>query len=313
MESFMSSVMVRIFYVTDRKPTGAQQPTDFYGVQRAEEGSLSFGVLGVSSPLRHKIGQLEAPSQWQGAAHESAIARSLILRNVEPMAENAFWIDVARQVASSSSRQLIAFVHGYNTSFSAASLRAAQLAFDLNFDGAMILYSWPSMGTFLGYTADEATADWTSFHLRKLLASMLSQSSGETLHLIAHSMGSRVLVSALVDLAREEIAEKQRFKRIFLVAPDIDTGVFRQRAPIIAHVAQDITIYASSADKALIASKRFHNYPRLGDSVSGPVSVPGIEIIDARARDTSLLAHSYFVDATALKHSYFASILPEIS
>ena len=55
----MSSVMVRIFYVTDRKPTGAQQQTDFYGVQRAEEGSLSFGVMGVSIPLRHT--KLDSP------------------------------------------------------------------------------------------------------------------------------------------------------------------------------------------------------------------------------------------------------------
>ncbi len=37
-------------------------------------------------------------------------------------------------------------MHGYNTSFDNALYRTAQIAYDLDFDGATFLYSWPSGG-----------------------------------------------------------------------------------------------------------------------------------------------------------------------
>jgi esterase/lipase superfamily enzyme len=50
------------------------------------------------------------------------------------------------------------FTHGYNVSFEEAARRAAQLAFDLNFRGRVVLFSWPSCGSLLGYGADEERA-----------------------------------------------------------------------------------------------------------------------------------------------------------
>ena len=48
------------------------------------------------------------------------------------------------------------FIHGFNVPFEDAIYRTAQLAHDLDFDGAPILYSWPSRGTMLGYVAASA-------------------------------------------------------------------------------------------------------------------------------------------------------------
>ena len=42
--------------------------------------------------------------------------------------------------------QALIFVHGFNVSFDNALFRAAQIAYDLNFDGPGVSFSWPSRG-----------------------------------------------------------------------------------------------------------------------------------------------------------------------
>ena len=46
--------------------------------------------------------------------------------------------------ASVFPKQVFVFVHGFNVSFENALRRTAQIAYDLNFDGAPFLFSWPS-------------------------------------------------------------------------------------------------------------------------------------------------------------------------
>jgi esterase/lipase superfamily enzyme len=79
-----------------------------------------------------------------------------------------------------------------------------------------------------------------------------------------------------------------------LTAPDIDARVFRQLVPYIVPAAERITLYASSQDKALLASRRFNGEARAGDAGPGLVVMPGLQTIDATAVDTSLFGHSYF-------------------
>ncbi|MCC2113832.1 MAG: tetratricopeptide repeat protein, partial [Hyphomicrobiales bacterium] len=50
---------VRIYYGTDRAPTGILRPNDYYGGTR---GELQFGTVEVSIPRVHKPGALEAPT-----------------------------------------------------------------------------------------------------------------------------------------------------------------------------------------------------------------------------------------------------------
>jgi len=57
-----------------------------------------------------------------------------------------------------------------------------------------------------------------------------------------------------------------------------------------------LTLYASSLDKALVASRKIHRYARAGDAGDDIVIVEGLDSIDASAVDTSLLGHSYFGD-----------------
>ena len=66
-----------------------------------------------------------------------------------------------------------------------------------------------------------------------------------------------------------------------------------------------MTLYASSEDIALLASKKFHGYPRAGDAGNGLVLMEGIDTIDATGMDTSFLKHSYFAEARSILADIF--------
>ena len=77
-------------------------------------------------------------------------------------------------------------------------------------------------------------------------------------------------------------------------------GFLREIAPALPRVARRVTLYASSTDKVLHASRSFHQYPRAGDVAGGLTVCPGIDTIDASGVDRGLLGHSYLVRSQAV-------------
>jgi esterase/lipase superfamily enzyme len=62
------------------------------------------------------------------------------------------------------------------------------------------------------------------------------------------------------------------------------------------------TVYASSSDLALMASKVVHGFQRVGETTGGVFVYPGIETIDASSASSSsrALGHSYVVDTPSV-------------
>jgi esterase/lipase superfamily enzyme len=78
-------------------------------------------------------------------------------------------------------------------------------------------------------------------------------------------------------------------------APDVDADTFRRDlAPAIVNAAGRVTLYASSNDEALIASRKVHGYRRAGESGDTMVVVPGVDTVDVSEVDTSFIGHSYY-------------------
>lgn len=112
---------------------------------------------------------------------------------------------------------------------------------------------------------------------------------------------AQVLVTALTGavcaLLERHAALAGKLTEIILTAPDIDADVFRRDiAPKLAGTRNPLTLYASSEDMALVASKKVHGSPRAGDSGAALMLLDRIETIDATGVDTSLLKHSYFAE-----------------
>jgi len=309
---------VELFYGTDRKWNNPEKQswnylqdskTSAYGVER---GELAFGMLEVSIPVGHRKGQLEGLGLFEFKMDPE---EHVTLQQVDPKARTQFILELQKRigcpanketdelsVCQDSGKAALVFVHGYNVSFEDAARRTAQIAFDLEFPGVPLLYSWPSQASISGYTVDEANIRWTVPHLESFFALLTEETQIKTVHIISHSMGNRAVTEVLRRFAAEKPkSHHPRFSQIVLVAPDIDAAVFRDEiAPAFAGVGERITLYASSYDKALNVSKGLHQYPRAGDLSEGVMIAKGVDTIDASDVDTSLLR------AIRLGHSYYA-------
>jgi len=257
---------------------------------------VELGTCEVSIPKRHEVGVLEAPSIFELELQERP-QRHVVLLDVERVDNETFYRQLRERVGRSPDRDTFIFIHGYNVSFEDAARRTAQIAYDLEFPGAPIFYSWPSQSSITGYTIDENNVEWTVPHLRDFLTEVVARSGAEKVHLVAHSMGNRALANALRGLSYRRDVEQPMFNHVVLTAPDIDADVFRRDlAPRIVKTAERVTLYASSNDTALAYSKTVHGYPRAGDTGEDLVVVEGIDTIDVSAVDTSLLSmgHLYY-------------------
>ncbi|REJ82803.1 MAG: alpha/beta hydrolase [Acidobacteria bacterium] len=292
--------VVRVLFATDRAESPAAGPAARFGSDRA---GLSYGTCDVSIPRDHRMGRMESPSIWRFQFREDP-AKHVVLLTVEVEERDAFFGALSHRVAAAESPQAFLFVHGYKVTFEDAARRAAQLSYDLGFRGVPMFYSWPSRGELASYTTDENTVEWAQSNLERFLEDLLERV--DRLHLIAHSMGNRPLARALVALLARRPELRARLREIVLTAPDIDAEVFRRDlAPALGSPARPATLYASSEDVALAASRRIHGAPRAGDSGRGLVVADGIETVDATAVDTSLLGHSYFGEARSVVSDLF--------
>ncbi len=293
-------VTVPIFYATDRKQEGDSfLPAKFYGGNRRERTNgdplLEFGVCEVSIPWSHHVGELETPS-WMKLEFQSDPSKHVQLLSVTPYDQELYFATIRRRVAGAPLHDAFVFIHGYNTSFENAARRTAQIAHDLKFSGAPILYSWPSQNNVVQYTVDENNVEWTSSHLEEFLKLVSERTGATTIHLIAHSMGSRALTSALEAMPAKT---PPLFREVILAAPDIDADVFKEMAEELKIKAKRITLYASSKDYALEASRKVHGLLRAGDSEK-MVIVDGVDSIDASRASTDVLGHGYVFNSSIL-------------
>lgn len=296
--------VVTVHFGTDRDDKGAtSKPTERFTCDRARPAAgkthITYGTCEVSIPKIHKIGELEQASWYQS----SKPGKHVLLLGVDTKDAEAFFKNL--NTAMADRKQAFIFVHGFSVSFADAARRTAQLAFDMKFPGAPIFFSWPT--EVLGLTNPDPTAyseaennsRWATQHFRAFLQDVIQKTGAETVHLIAHSMGNRVVTDALMELfwiLRE--SEKDVIGEVILTAPDIDADVFVQQiAPRITQMKSRVTLYASTKDTALSSSSRVHGYPRVGDFAALhalPALPDKVEIVDASEVDTDSFGHSYY-------------------
>ncbi|MBI2480633.1 MAG: alpha/beta hydrolase [Planctomycetia bacterium] len=265
-----------------------------YGGEYSEK--VEMGVCQVTIPDTHQEGELEAPTLLRLEVAED-LQKHIVLRSVQRMESDEFFSGLRKELQSKGNHILV-FVHGFNVSFEDAARRTAQMSSDLKFAGAPVCYSWPSQADWWKYRVDEKNVELSVDQLKGFLLAVAERSEADTINLVAHSMGNRVLTAALKEMDVATSERGQLFNQVILAAPDIDADIFKQRiAPAIVTKAKHVTLYASSKDLALVASRRFNSGdPRAGDAGENLVVVPGIDTIDVSNGDSSLLGHSYYGD-----------------
>jgi esterase/lipase superfamily enzyme len=292
-------VEVTTYYATNRNNSGNKEPMKVYGAEVAT--TLSFGRALVTIPLTHKPGSIELPTIWK-LEREPDPNKHFVLKSVAPLDLDLVRREMREKLQGLSSKSVLVFVHGYNMGFPEAALRTAQLAHDLKFPGMAFFYSWPSASRVRGYLQDEETARLSESSFEQLIEEV-SQLPVEDVYVIAHSMGNRIVGHAL-QRRKDKGKDTKHLRELLLAAPDINADIFRREiAPALASLqGTRTTVYASSSDIALKASKVVHGFKRVGETTGGVFTYPGFDTIDASSASvmTRNYGHSYLMDSPSL-------------
>jgi esterase/lipase superfamily enzyme len=293
--------VVPVFYGTDRAVTRNDGGSVSYGCER---GEFALGIAEVSVPDDHRMGKIEKPLLWKLQFREDP-RKHVVVLGLEPVSPTEFAARARRSLARSSRKEVLVFIHGYNVGFADAVSRTAQIAYDLHFEGLPALFSWPSEGSVPKYTIDETNVIWSRPRFAQFLSLVREDLGAETVHLLAHSIGNRLVVETIASMTAPPPTRGARIRQVVFAAPDIDASTFADLADDFHNKAERFTLYASSEDKALKASKIIHKYPRAGESGLGLVVVDSVDTVDATAVDTSLVGHSYYGDNRSVLSDVF--------
>lgn len=189
------------------------------------------------------------------------------LKAIVPLAEGRFLEDLRASIARSGAGTLLLYIHGYDTTFEEAALRAAQIGYDLSIDGVTAFYSWPSRGDLEGYGADVASVEAAEGQLGDFITSVAKGSDARHVHIIAHSMGNLGLLRALNRATTQALLAGVKFGQIFLAALDVDADLFKQLAKVYPTISERTTLYVSAKDK--------RSRPRTGSGTSRAPATAG--------------------------------------
>lgn len=302
--------VVPVFFGTDRNRRD-QAKRIGYGTDRGHK--LEVGRALVTVPKLHQVPNVERP--WAIKIPYTSVVlyqqnedpkRHFTIQEIKALSKEELLALIRDRLQASRSfqDQALVFVHGYNNRFDDALFRTAQIAYDLKYDGAPFLYSWPSGAGIAGYPYDRESAQQAEPYFKQFLLMVLKETGAKNVSIIAHSMGNQLLLQVLRNLDRND-PEMARINQIILAAPDVDRDSFEFLATQIRGVGHGITMYASSNDVALGISRRFAGgVPRAGDVPAGvgPIVVGGVDTIDVSALSTEYLAlnHSSYAEKTGL-------------
>lgn len=290
------NVEMDVFFATSRAVDPAGQGADRF--KAVHGGKLQYGRAVVSIPKSHKEGNLELPAVWRfelvADPNKHFVLKSAKLLDTEPLRA-----EIRERLARAERKAVLVFVHGYNSSFTDAAFRSAQLAQDLKFKGLSMFFSWPSAGKISGYVQDAET-ERLSEPLFETFLEELYADGFEDIYVVAHSMGSRIASTGLSSRIAKG-GDVSRVRALMLAAPDLNETLFREQiAPQFAKLSpQRATIYASSSDIALKASRYVNGYRRIGETDGGVGSYEGAEVVDSTGVSTISrgFGHSYVVDS----------------
>ena len=271
---------VQVFYATDRAPSQGT-PLQFLN-DRDPNRPTHYGLCNAA---------VEPPSNGDPVAVDKGFVNGL-----QPYYSLN---DEFSAALSADHANVLLFIHGFDTSFEQACATAAQVAYDTDFRGVVFIFSWPSADeiTIAKYHADERIVAWSSPHFTDFLAA-LSSRAGPNVEILAHSMGNRALLGALISPGLRQ----HHLDNIVFAAPDVDSGDFRNDIGSGIN-AQRATLYASSHDMALAASKVLHwLQKRAGDADPEIDTANHLDSIDASLVATGLIGlrsddrtgHSYY-------------------
>lgn len=296
-------ILYPVWFGTNREPTADGQ--DFTAERHSQ---TTLGRVDVHIPEAHHFGETGSDF-WTKLKRLNFRNDTLRVEQVTALNAQGFFAEINQSLAAAQAAgvasQALFFLHGYNTTFKEAAIRAAQIGCDLKVGGATAFFSWPSGGSVAAYPADEAAIEASERAITTFLVEFMANCQAEQVHVIAHSMGNRGLLRALQRIAADaETRSKVKFGQIFLAAPDVDRDLFQDLAALYPAYSTRTTLYASHRDLPVHLSAQLHRAPRAGYFEPYTVAA-NIDTIAVPNFNVDLLGHGYFAQAEALLHDIY--------
>jgi len=253
-------------YVTLRNRTGDPDPGKFYGDVRSAPEAGHCDISDIQLTILNRVAEavpFRVPEE---------ILRVEAVRPL-PMEE---MLDTLEQTADGSAPLL--YVHGFYIDFEKGCRRATVLQEAASLEGRFLWFSWPSQGSLLNYTHDQADLYWSVIDIADTIIALDQRFGPGNVNLAGHSLGGRGMVMAIHDIAAQH--PDIRLGHVALLAADMDFELFARILPRILPVVESLTVYVAEGDRPLGLSEQLHGHPRLGQAGNDTGQIPGVEVID---------------------------------
>ena len=297
-EKFSKTLALDVHYVTNRA-TGSKAATpctnESYGISLGDQ--TQYGVCRVNVPKKHATGTIESSPDPRADSHKFF----KIISEKKMDFEN-----FQTHLQKNSYKEVLVFIHGFNVKFQEAVFRASQIAYDLKFQGPVVLFSWPA-GAESGFINNALISRTYESNKKNAKASLpaaldffdlISRLEMKT-YIYVHSMGHQVAIPALVNLAKESDINLL-VHELILNALDFDLRDFETLAPHLLKLAKRITLYCSYNDTAMLASETLNGGTRLGACQN----IDGVDVINVSEIDNPSfgmgLGHGYYSSRAVL-------------
>lgn len=310
-------ITIPVFFLSDRNREPCKDKVNLvrFGHLRQYRGTcghdphIGIAYCTITNTQQKTLDDRLANLGWKSEHKhgEGAYQVNLIEGCTYDEAKEKFFDDIHKQAADTCDQEVFVFAPGYMSTFESGLREAARFAYYA--ERPVVLYSWPSKGTFKGYSSDEASIEWSQEHYNDMISELddLAQRKPSiAVRLFAHSMGSRLLMRAV-----PLIKGKEHFREISLVCPDIDDGLVKHYITrcMTNNGKTTVRLYMSHKDRMLALSKLVHGgYARLGqdqelipvspykasDTCSGkltPDTLKRFQTIDFTELDSGALGH----------------------
>jgi|GEM_PF-201031 len=321
-----------VLYATDREPSVDERGRLRYLNERGNVLRLGVAQVEPADPNltwedARRISLLRSlgggfPIRFTGATEFGVLDRTATelfppeaLQQTSAPANQVFAEKINAWLAKSKRKHVYIYVHGYRVIFENPTLVATELWHFLGYQGVFVAFAWPSTPSRFAYLRDLDTAVGYARHLRVLLEYLAEETDAEQIHLVGYSMGARIVLRALKQLAlmhhglaTEEIRQKLRIGHVVLAASDMDREVAAMfLADGLLEVPAHLTVYLSSRDRALGVVRFLTRRKRLGQLwAEGAPSPEVAAYLHQREADISVV---YVTDAEGSTeghgHAYF--------
>jgi len=280
-----------MFYVTDRLPEGAG-----YGSARSDSMAFGSAQVGYGTDLSWEELVARTHEGRAGASRLRVITTTEMvrfpdtplpfvrkdggLRTVEEaralyQAETErFQQAIADTIRATGTGRVLVYVHGFNNDFEDGLTTLANLWHFVGRRTVPVAFTWPAGAGFgpIGYFSDRESGTFAVHHAKEFLRMLAAIPEVQDIDIVAHSRGTDVMTQALREMIIFErgrgVPPKLGLKTgtLILAAPDLDTGIVRQRlvAERFSEAFEQVNAYINPNDSALRLSSLLTRSERFG-------------------------------------------------